>query len=388
MTTPYRFPTDERFTCEGCTRCCRELPVAVTDAEVAVLAGVRNRHGVADPFATDPQGGRILLHVDGACVFLELDGRCAVHAQVGYAAKPGPCRKYPFYTVSDAERRYVRASFACPTVVAARGAGPDELAQAIERDVEPAPLPATYRLGAVELSSALYERLEAVLAEWLAQAPDLPRAIAGAGALLPQLEVADLDATLDRRAAPETRARLAAEARPFGARDARILLAPFLLLAAPTAQSRPSRALHAVRLLAGRGRFRTWVDAADVPLVAQATVRWPAALERPGGLLRRYLVHLVRSRAFLTGLSVEMQVNLVGVAYALVRWNARARAALAGRPEASEADLVTAVQDTDRDHFAHNATEARLLCNGWVGLWLDLMFRGPRRLAGLVLESS
>lgn len=388
MAPAYRF-TGERFSCEGCTNCCRTLAVSITDEEAARLRAVKNRHGLPDPFLSDAQGGRFLRHVDGACVFLEADGRCAVHAQSGFDAKPGPCRKFPFYTVADPTGlRYVRASFSCPTVVANRGAGPEELSVSIERDVEPARLPATYKLGALQLSAPLYERVEEVLTRLLSGCLDLPRAIAVAGALMPSLAVPDLEETLDARTAPEVLARLAADARPFRKRDARLLLAPFLLLSAPGEQSRVSRAVHAVRLLLGRGRFRTWTTPADIPLRDLDRVRWAPEREAPGGLVRRYLVHVLRSRAFLTGLSVEMQVNLIGVAYALIRWNARARAAVAGRTEATDADVKTAVQDTEREHFAHNATEARLLVNGWVGLWLDLMFRGPRRLAGLVLEPA
>lgn len=389
MAPVYRFPTAERFSCESCTKCCRTLAVRVTADEAARIPSVRNRHGLADPFERDSQGEVTLRHVDGACVFLETDGRCAIHAQIGFDAKPAPCRKFPFNTVVDPDgTRFVRASFSCPTVVANRGDGPEELAASIERDARPARLPATYRLGGTELAPVLYERIEETVGGLIADAPDLPRAIAATGMLMAELDNTDLEATLAERTAPEALARLMADARPFRRRDARLLLAPFLLLAAPSEQSRPSRAVHAVRLLLGRGHFRTWAAPADVPLSALDAVRFAPEREPRGGLVRRYLVHLLRSRVFLTGLPVEMQINLVGVAYALVRWNARARAAIAGRSEVSDADVTTAVQDTEREHFGHNATEARLLCNSWIGIWLDLMFRGPRRLAGLVMEPS
>jgi Fe-S-cluster containining protein len=393
--------------------------VGVSHEEAERIRGVRNRHGVADPFIRGPQGDLVLRHVEGACEFLEADGKCAIHAQLGFEAKPEACRRFPFFTTEGADgTRYVRASFACPTVVGCRGAGPEALAAALEREVPPAALPAMFRLGSAELPPELYERLEGVLAGLLAgrakrvarasaspctsppEAPplsaaaDLPRAIAAAGALVARLVSASAggaDAVaraLEEHGAPDALAALAADARPFRRpRDARILLAPFLLLSAPGEQSRVSRALHAVRLLLGRGRFRTWACARDVPLGALAGVRLDPAREAPGGLVRRYLVHLLRSRAFLVALPVEMQVNLVGVAYALVRWNARARAAIAGRLEVIEDDVTTAVEDTDREHFAHNLTELRILTSSWIGVWLSLMFQGPRRLAGLVLEA-
>lgn len=354
------------------------------DEEVTRLARVKNRHGL-DPIVRDGGEAR-LRQVDGACVFLETDGRCAVHAQLGHDAKPVPCRRFPFVVMAHGEQRYVRASFACPTVVAARGAGPDEIAAELERDPDTAPLPDAYRLGARSLSPALYERLEALLTAWLETAPDLARALAAAGTLILQLDVPDLEDTFEARTSPEVRARLEAEARPFSARDARLLLTPFLLLGAPPSQGRLSRAFHAVKLLFGRGRFLTHAAPAAVPLALLPGVRFPPECARPGGLLRRYLLHLLRSRAFLVTLSVEMQVTLLGVAFALVRWNARARAALAGRADVDESDLAAAVSATDLEHFAHNATEVRLLAGSWVGVCLDLFLRGPRRVAGLVLE--
>lgn len=386
MSPAYRFPTSERFTCEGCTKCCRAFPIPLTSEEAERLAAVKNRHGV-DPIVRDANELR-LGQVDGACVFLELDGRCAVHAQLGHDAKPVPCRRFPFVVMAHGDERYVRASFACPTVVAARGKGPDEIAAELERDPDTAPLPDAYRLGARTLSPALYDRLEALLTGWFETAPDLARALAAAGALVAALDVPDLEDTFDARTSPEVRARLAADARPFSGRDARLLLTPFLLLGAPPSQGRLSRAFHAAKLLLGRGRFLTHAAPAAVPLALLPGIRFPPECERPGGLLRRYVLHLLRSRAFLVTLSVEMQVTLLGVAYALVRWNARARAALAGRAVVDESDLAAAVSATDLEHFAHNATEVRLLAGSWVGVCLDLFLRGPRRVAGLVLERA
>lgn len=174
----YRFPTDERFTCEGCAKCCRTFPIPVTEVEAARIASVPNRHGVA-PIVRSASGA-VLAQVDGACVFLEADGRCGVHAQLGHDAKPVPCRRFPFAVMADDARRYVRASFVCPTVQAARGAGPEELARELERDPDVSPLPATYELGVRALAPALYERLEELLTQWIAEAPDLPRALAAA----------------------------------------------------------------------------------------------------------------------------------------------------------------------------------------------------------------
>ena len=40
-----------------------------------------------------------LRHIDGVCVFLEADDRCAIHRRLGAAAKPAICQQYPFALV-------------------------------------------------------------------------------------------------------------------------------------------------------------------------------------------------------------------------------------------------------------------------------------------------
>jgi Fe-S-cluster containining protein len=389
MSGVIRFPTDERFSCQGCAKCCRAFSIPVSPEQAARLRGVKHRHGARDPIRE--VGGRFLLErVDGACGFLEADGRCAVHAQLGPEAKPDPCRSFPFTAAEDAAGTwYARASFTCPTIVKGEGASGEELAASVRRDVSPVRLPATVRLGRHALAPEVYDRLEATISTLIEHGPDLPRALATAGALAWKLaRGADPAADMEALTSPPALEELAREARPFDrARDARMLLAPFLLMSAPPEQTRVSRALHAVRLLLGAGRFRNAACAGDVPLAEHARVRWSADLEAPGGLLRRYVLHLFRSRMFLVDHPVEMALTLLAAAYALVRWSARGNATLAGRDRATLDDVALAVPATDLTHFAHNVTEHWLLSGSAVGTWVSLMLAGPRRIAGLVLES-
>lgn len=381
-----RFSTDERFSCKGCTSCCRGLAIPVRADQAERYRGVPHAHGAIDPIV--PRGdGLMLRHVDGACVFLEADGRCAIHARLGADAKPDACRSFPFTAAAAPDGDwFVRASFTCPTIVRSEGASGDELAAAVRRDVAPVSLPQGYRLGRHTIGAGAYERVESALTDLLAGADDLARALATAGAAVWELaRSADPVAQLDIVLAPEKLAALARDARPYDrARDARLLLAPFLLLSAPPEQWRVSRAVHAVKLVLGRGRFRSAACGQDVPLTALERVRWRPDVDR--GLVQRYVVHLLRSRLFLCEHPVEMAVTLVAVAYALVRWTARAHAALAGRDEVTAADVALAVPATDRTHFGHNVTEHWLLTGSVIGTWLALMFQGPRRIAGLVLE--
>jgi Fe-S-cluster containining protein len=394
-------PTEQRFSCRGCTHCCRFAVVEVDANQAAsIRAGVSNRHGIADPFQVDRKTGRIYLErVDGACVFLEADGRCAIHAQLGYAAKPPACRQFPFGLVRPPGGPViVRASFFCPTIARNEGDPLDAIAPALERDAIVA-LPATMRLGDASVDEASYQRIEALLASAIEQAPDLARGLATGGALLARLDREAAAAgsgaraltgeALERWSRPEAIADAARSVRPFRRpRDARLLLVPFLLLAVPPEQGRLSRLLHVARLVAGRGEFRSIVSPRPIDLVRHAGVRCgPEILER-SGLVRRYLRHLLGSRTLLAGSSVRAAIALVAVAYALVRWNARALATVAGRTAVEESDVFEAVRCTDGYHLLHNQAEASLLRSTVRGRFLLSMLQHPARLAGLVLEQE
>jgi len=70
---------------------------------------------------------------DGACVFLQDDGLCAVHARWGADAKPAFCREYPFALVEDPAglRIFVRSDCGGWAESHARGTPIPEQAQAI-----------------------------------------------------------------------------------------------------------------------------------------------------------------------------------------------------------------------------------------------------------------
>jgi len=99
-----------RWSCHGCGFCCRfhqlgpiELTI-VRDLEAAEPASWWPP--AADGWYRTVMGARgpeyELAKVDGHCVFLTEDQRCAVHARLGAAAKPGFCRLFPYQIVQDA----------------------------------------------------------------------------------------------------------------------------------------------------------------------------------------------------------------------------------------------------------------------------------------------
>ena len=117
-----RIDPEQRFSCASCARCCtRPWEIVVTPAEVAAY---RDRYP-QDAFAPIARGSgfhRINKREDGACVFLTAANRCRIHEELGERHKPLTCRMFPFsfHPVGDVD--VVRASFACPTIVANGGA--------------------------------------------------------------------------------------------------------------------------------------------------------------------------------------------------------------------------------------------------------------------------
>ncbi len=114
--------SDERFTCSGCTNCCR-------DWHVELLAGEAERiTSLSWPTTDELVGANVLLkhggktflahRPDGSCVFLNLaNGRCRIHEQFGGEVKPLGCRLYPFHvSPTTAGEATVTARFDCPEV--------------------------------------------------------------------------------------------------------------------------------------------------------------------------------------------------------------------------------------------------------------------------------
>lgn len=130
------FSPEQRFTCAECGRCCRRGTVAVTsrEAESYRQAGAERwfRDSNTEPpgpsidvFEPIPEHAalfRVRKRSDGACGFLSPEGRCRIHEEMGADRKPLTCRLFPFQFHPANNDVVVSASFACPTVIASRGA--------------------------------------------------------------------------------------------------------------------------------------------------------------------------------------------------------------------------------------------------------------------------
>jgi lysine-N-methylase len=111
-----------RYSCHGCGACCRDFTVELRERDFDALQRQGWEAELGGPFWTAFRGRRWLRQrEDGACVFLQQDGRCRVHARFGLEAKPLACQLFPFSFAPGSERTRVGVSFACSSVQ--RGAG-------------------------------------------------------------------------------------------------------------------------------------------------------------------------------------------------------------------------------------------------------------------------
>lgn len=114
------------FTCDGSGGCCAQYPSIALDeddARRALTAGMRRLPD--DPRAErtlmpfDATGSRRRLAmavVEGRCLQLDDDGRCAIHRAGGAAQKPKVCTIYPLSFVDDGDRVRVSVGFECSCV--------------------------------------------------------------------------------------------------------------------------------------------------------------------------------------------------------------------------------------------------------------------------------
>ncbi|MBI5762456.1 MAG: YkgJ family cysteine cluster protein [Planctomycetes bacterium] len=121
---------DARFSCGSCGACCNQPWRTSIEADKASaldrhdfskytqLAGKRFYHAAADGRA----GFFDLAKGEGTkCLFLDTDGLCIIHKELGAEAKPGMCRQFPLISSRTWVDERVSLNFACPSVQ--RGTG-------------------------------------------------------------------------------------------------------------------------------------------------------------------------------------------------------------------------------------------------------------------------
>jgi len=124
LTTP---PAFQCYDCSGCGACCRGRFAIIISGEDRdrLLAQhwdteALGLHG--QPLYTKYGEGYELAHrEDGACIFLEDDGKCRIHARFGEPAKPLSCRLYPFRFIPLGNQVRVDVRFDCPATAGNTG---------------------------------------------------------------------------------------------------------------------------------------------------------------------------------------------------------------------------------------------------------------------------
>jgi lysine-N-methylase len=119
----------QNWDCQGCGNCCREYHISVSEEERRrilsqgwekdpAIAGLPLFVHSGPPWS---RRHRLNHHKNGACIFLSSENRCKIHERFGEAAKPFPCRLYPFVLVPVGDHFRAGLRFACPSAAANRG---------------------------------------------------------------------------------------------------------------------------------------------------------------------------------------------------------------------------------------------------------------------------
>ena len=131
MAISFTLPTIQNWSCHNCGGCCRQHAIEVTEEErQRILSqdwtandGTPTGDSLFERHAGPPWAKRYRLahQADGACVFLNEQGLCRIHAKFGEAAKPLACRIYPYAFHPAGKQVTVSLRFSCPSVVVNRG---------------------------------------------------------------------------------------------------------------------------------------------------------------------------------------------------------------------------------------------------------------------------
>lgn len=130
MSSKLQLPAIQSWNCHNCSGCCRQHAIEITDEErrrildqnwTAADGVPADRPVVVQEGSVLRRWHRLAHQPDGACVFLDENGLCRIHAKFGEAAKPLACRIYPFAFHPLGKSLRISVRFSCPSVVANRG---------------------------------------------------------------------------------------------------------------------------------------------------------------------------------------------------------------------------------------------------------------------------
>lgn len=120
-------PNEERWDCHQCGICCRGSLVPLSSAD---LDRLKNQKWEEHPdFQGQPVviphgsagGFRLAQRADATCVFLNDQGLCRIHAELGFEAKPTICRVFPLQLIPQDKQMVLTLRRACPSSALDRG---------------------------------------------------------------------------------------------------------------------------------------------------------------------------------------------------------------------------------------------------------------------------
>ena len=174
MSLKLNLPVVQNWSCHSCAGCCRQHLIEITSEERErilrqgwITSGELQGREPVVRLSNWPVRWRLNHTPEGACVFLTDDGLCRIHAKFGEEAKPLACRVYPYaFHPAPKGRIAVSLRYSCPSVIANRGATPQESSTEIQeiarevvlvdpRQIPPPAISSHQRLGWNEVEGVL-----------------------------------------------------------------------------------------------------------------------------------------------------------------------------------------------------------------------------------------
>ncbi|MEE3366071.1 MAG: YkgJ family cysteine cluster protein [Planctomycetota bacterium] len=160
-----QLPTIQNWSCHSCSECCTRHVVEITEEERQRLLDQgwsdEDEFTEGTPVVVRDLGPfwnrrwRLGQKPGGACVFLDEQGLCRIHAKYGEPTKPLACRVYPYAFHPQGRQVTVSLRYSCPSVVENKGqrvADQEKVLREMAREVVPggitrAPSPGLRRTG-------------------------------------------------------------------------------------------------------------------------------------------------------------------------------------------------------------------------------------------------